>query len=134
MFRGAPLNQSRAGREAGGLHELSRGDLAAVGRFHAQDLEAAVGADDAKPCVAHFDDLLGTTDAIRTWTAPATYLAVAVTGACWACRLKRTRPDVYAAIGHGDRSDVTSSQPSAIPARRRRDARPAEGHRFPVNR
>jgi amino acid transporter len=65
--------------------------------------------------VAFFGDLLGTTDPIRTWAAPTAYLIAAIAGMGWAWRLKRRRPDVYAVIGHGDRTDL--SAPAMVPGR-----------------
>jgi amino acid transporter len=54
--------------------------------------------------VAFFGDLLGTTDPVRTWAAPVAYLSIAVAGIGWAQLLKHRQPEVYAVIGHGDRT------------------------------
>jgi amino acid transporter len=84
--------------------------------------------------VAFFGDLLGTTDPIKTWAAPAGYLTAGLAGLAWAYRLKRTRPETYAVIGHGDRT--TTSQPPTIPAPSpQTDGAPAEPvtGRFPIS-
>jgi amino acid transporter len=60
--------------------------------------------------VAFFGDLLGTTDPVRTWAAPTAYLTVAGCGIGWARVLKRNRPEVYAVIGHGDRTTTMPSR------------------------
>src|SRR5688572_3442102 len=51
-----PLDQSRARREVSRFHELAGADLAAVGAFHAQHIDASVGAHDGKARVADVDD------------------------------------------------------------------------------
>ena len=51
-----------------------------------------------------FGELLGATDPIRIWAAPAVYLLVAVSGVAWAYRLKTKRPEAWAVIGQGDRA------------------------------
>ena len=77
--------------------------------------------------VAFFGDLLGSTNPIKVWAAPVTYLAVAVVGVIWAYRLKKRRPAIYAFIGHGDRTAVTTA-PSTRPAA---PPEPCRDHRSP---
>jgi hypothetical protein len=52
--------------------------------------------------LAHFDQLLGVESASPLrWMFPTGYAVLAAAGSCWALYLRRTRPDVYAAIGLG---------------------------------
>lgn len=51
--------------------------------------------------VAFFGDLLVTTDPVKAWITPTVYALAVAAGICWAWRLQATRPQVYAAIGHG---------------------------------
>ena len=69
--------------------------------------------------VAFFGDLLGTTSPVKTWLTPLTYLTAGITGVVWARRLKTSRPDVYAAIGHGG-PDITGKPVPAVPRTRTR--------------
>ena len=66
--------------------------------------------------IAFFGDLLGSTNPLKVWAPPVIYLVVAVLGILWAGRLRRRRPDVYAYIGHGDRTDVAPPVAAVVPA------------------
>ncbi|MEV4628265.1 APC family permease [Micromonospora sp. NPDC049523] len=73
--------------------------------------------------VAGFDTLLGVTpDSPLRWLIPAGYVLTAGLGIAWAYRLRRARPQVYAAIGLGANSAIPAGtyRSSAPPAHGRR--------------
>jgi amino acid transporter len=59
--------------------------------------------------LANFNVLLGQTESsAATFVLPALILVPGIAGILWGLRLRRTRPEIYRAIGHGEEDDTAA--------------------------